>query len=92
VSVVVVVVTFGFARGVWVSNLHNGLLALAFSAVGAYVLVQRPAHRVGVLFMVTGLVESVVFLGRQVAHASSGGSDRFGGRGWASGPWSSPSP
>lgn len=38
VSAVVVLVVLGFARGVWVGNLHNGLLALSFTLVGAYVL------------------------------------------------------
>ena len=77
VSIVVVLVTFGFSRGFWISNLHNGLLALAFAAVGSYVLVQRPGHREGVLFMATGLLEAVTFLGRQVGHSSSGESDRW---------------
>ncbi len=79
-SVAVVMVTFGSARGWWISNLHNGLLALAFSAVGAYVLLQRPGHREGVLFMGAGLVESVMFLGRQVALSSelpAGSVDRW---------------
>jgi len=40
-SVVVVLVTIGFARGFWLSNLHNGLLALTFAGVGFYVLFQR---------------------------------------------------
>lgn len=75
VSVVVVLVTFGFSRGFWVSNLHNGLLALAFAAVGAYVLFQRPGHREGVLFIATALVESVVFLGRQVGRSATGAVD-----------------
>ena len=70
-SGVVVLVTFGFARGFWLSNLHNGLLALSFAGVGAYVLSQRPGHREGMLFMATGLVEAVTFFGRQVGHSSS---------------------
>lgn len=77
VSVVTVLVTFGISRGWWISNLHNGLLALAFAAVGAYVLFQRPGHREGVLFMATALVESVLFLGRQVGHSSMGAIDRW---------------
>lgn len=76
-SVVVVLVTFGFSRGFWISNLHNGLLALAFAAVGAYVFFQRPGHRVGVLFMATALVESVTFFGRQVGRSSTGVVDRW---------------
>jgi hypothetical protein len=33
-SGVVALVAFGQARGLWLSNLHNGLLALAFTFVG----------------------------------------------------------
>jgi DNA-binding CsgD family transcriptional regulator len=71
VSAVVVLVTFGFAQGFWISNLHNGLLALAFAGVGAYVLLERPGNREGTLFMATGVVEAVIFLGRQTGHSSS---------------------
>ncbi|MCF6378039.1 LuxR C-terminal-related transcriptional regulator [Nocardioides KLBMP 9356] len=69
VSGVVLLVTWGLARGVWVSNLHNGLLALAFALVGAYVLLQRRAHRLGALFLGVGAVQAVLFWGRQVGHA-----------------------
>src|SRR4051794_6960263 len=41
---VVVLIALGVGRGVWVSNLHNGLLALSFTAVGAYVSTQRPRN------------------------------------------------
>lgn len=75
VSVVLVLVALGLGRGLWVENLHNGLLALAFTGVGAYVLFQRPGHREGVLFMAAGVVEAVMFYGRQVGHTpASGGS------------------
>jgi DNA-binding CsgD family transcriptional regulator len=78
-SVIVVLVTVGLARGFWLSNLHNGLLALAFTGVGTYVLFQRPGHRAGVLFMATGVVEAVMFFGRQAAHfPTSEGSDWLG--------------
>src|SRR6478735_6265098 len=49
VSAAVVLVAFGFGRGLWLSNLHNGILALAFTCVGAYVAVQRPGHREAML-------------------------------------------
>jgi DNA-binding NarL/FixJ family response regulator len=65
VSGVVVAVAAGCAQGLWPANLHNGLLALAFALVGAYVLAQRPGHREGVLFMAVGVVEAVLFVGRQ---------------------------
>jgi DNA-binding CsgD family transcriptional regulator len=71
VSLVVVLVTVGFAQGFWISNLHNGLLAVSFAGVGAYVLLERPGNREGALFMATGVVEAVVFLGRQTGHSSS---------------------
>jgi hypothetical protein len=69
VSGVVVLVAFGQARGLWLSNLHNGLLAVAFTFVGAYVLYQRPGHREGRLFLATGVVEAVLFFGRQIGHS-----------------------
>jgi hypothetical protein len=74
---VVVLVAFGFARGVWASNLHNGLLALAFGAVGAYLSTHRPRHRLGRLFVATGAVEAVLFFGRQVGHAPTSSADRW---------------
>ena len=72
-SSAVVLVALGLGRGVWVENLHNGLLALAFTGVGAYVLFQRPGHREGVLLMATGVVEAVMFYGRQVGHTPTDG-------------------
>lgn len=71
VAAVVALVVVGLAQGVWVSNLHNGLLAVAFSAVGAYVAIECPGHTLGRLCLATGVVEAVVFLGRQMGHAAS---------------------
>jgi DNA-binding CsgD family transcriptional regulator len=79
VSGVVVLVAVGQARGLWLSNLHNGLLAVTFALVGAYVVFQRPGHREGVLFLMTGVVESVMFLGRQVGHAPTADGSRWWG-------------
>jgi DNA-binding NarL/FixJ family response regulator len=79
VSGVVVLVCFGLARGLWLSNLHNGLLGLAFTFVGAYVLFQRPGHREGRLFLLTGTVEALVFFGRQVGHAPTSELSRWWG-------------
>lgn len=76
-SVVVVLVTIGFARGFWLSNLHNGLLALTFAGVGFYVLFQRAGHRVGMLFIATGVVEAVTFFGRQVGHSPTLDASRW---------------
>jgi DNA-binding NarL/FixJ family response regulator len=74
VSGVVVLVVWGLARGIWLSNLHNGVLALAFTFVGAYVLFQRPGHREGRLFLAAGTAEAVLFLGRQVGRSPGGES------------------
>jgi DNA-binding NarL/FixJ family response regulator len=78
-SGVVALVVFGQARGLWLTNLHNGLLALAFAFVGAYVLFQRPGHREGVLFLVTGVVEALLFFGRQIGHSPTSAADRWWG-------------
>lgn len=79
VSAVVVLVTAGLAQGAWLANLHNGLLGLAFTFVGAYVLFQRPRHREGALFLATGLIESLMFLGRQIGHSSTSIAGRWWG-------------
>lgn len=76
---VVVAVTLGLARGVWLSNLHNGLLALAFTGVGAYVVFQRPANRMGSLFLATGVVEAIMFFGRQVGHSPDSAASAWWG-------------
>lgn len=77
---------FGQARGLWRSNLHNGLLA--FAVVGAYVLFQRLGHREGVIFLVTGVVEALLFFGRQLGHSPTSAADRWWG--WVgAGRWSS---
>lgn len=73
-SGVVIAVVLGLARGVWVSNLHNGVLGLAFTAVGAWLLRERPGQRLGRLFLATGVVEALMFYGRQVGHAPTGAS------------------
>jgi DNA-binding CsgD family transcriptional regulator len=78
-SAVVVLVSFGLARGLWLPNLHNGLLALGFAGVGAYVLFQRQGHREGRLLLATGVVEAVLFLGRQIGHAPGVAGSRWWG-------------
>ena len=70
-SLVLVLVTAGAAQGWWLANVHNGLLALAFTGVGTYVLHQRPGHVEGRLMLATGVVEAVMFAGRQVGHAGT---------------------
>ena len=76
-SVVVVLAVVGFSRGVWLPNLHNGLLAVAFAVVGSYILYQRPGHREGGLFLATGVVEGVMFLGRQIGHSPADPIDNW---------------
>lgn len=73
VGVALACVAAGLSRGLWLSNLHNALLGVAFTAVGAYVLVQRPGHTEGRLFLATGVVEAMMFLGRQIGHSPGGG-------------------
>jgi len=67
-AVVVVLTVWGLALGLWLENLHNALLAVTFSFVGAYVLFERPRHREGLLFIATGAVHAAMFLGRQIGH------------------------
>ncbi|GAA3514514.1 hypothetical protein GCM10022234_06720 [Aeromicrobium panaciterrae] len=76
---VVAFVAVGFSRGLWLANLHNGLLAFAFSFVGAIVLFSRPSQREGLLFLATGTLEAVMFVGRQIGHESSAHADRWWG-------------
>lgn len=60
-----VLVAGGLALGPHVGNLHNGLIALSFTAVGLYVVARRPGHREGWLFVATGVAHAVMFAGRQ---------------------------
>ncbi len=78
-SAVVVMTVAGWARGLESTNLHNGLLALAFTGVGAYIGFQRPGHREGLLFLATGTLEAVIFVGRQVGLTSSSPADAWWG-------------
>ncbi len=59
-------VVVGVALGSPGDNLHNGLLAVSFALVGEVVLRHRPGQREARLFLVAGLAEAIVFLGRQV--------------------------
>lgn len=60
-----VLVVAGFSLGFHLSNLHNGLIAAAFEAVGVFVVSRRPGNREGWLFIATGLAHAVMFFGRQ---------------------------
>lgn len=76
---VVVTVAAGHSKGLWIDNLHNGLLAPSFAFVGAYVLHQRPRNRCGWVFLATGVVEAVMFLGRQISHDAAPGTSPWWG-------------
>ena len=65
--VVGVLVGYGLWAGFYLDNLHNGLLALTFTAVGLYVVRMRPGHRVGRLFAAVGVLQAGLFFGRQYA-------------------------
>lgn len=53
-SATTALVVVGTLLGIQVDNLHNGLLALSFAAVGAFVLRRRPAQREAQLFLAAG--------------------------------------
>lgn len=78
-GIVVSLVSTGLARGLWLANLHNGLLALTFGGVAAWTLLLRPRHREALLFGAAGVLEGVLFLGRQVAHHGAGEADTWWG-------------
>jgi DNA-binding CsgD family transcriptional regulator len=69
---VVALVSTGLAHGLWLANFHNALLALAFGAVAAWTLLVRPGQREALFFAAVGVLEGVLFLGRQVAHQPGG--------------------
>ncbi|MGV9340059.1 sensor histidine kinase [Streptomyces sp. NPDC003688] len=60
-----VLVVAGFGLGLYPANLHNGLIAASFAAVGVFVLRRRPGNREGRLFIAVGLAHAVMFFGRQ---------------------------
>lgn len=76
---VVGLVGAGLARGFWSDNLHNGLLAFAFTLVGVAVLLQRPGQREARLFLLVGALQALLFFGRQVGHfPTAAGADWWG--------------
>lgn len=79
VSVLSVLVALGATRGLWTSNLHNGVFAVTFGLVGALLLSRRPGHRVAWLFVVNALLSSVIFWGRQVGLSSTGADAAWAG-------------
>lgn len=71
-STACVLVAVGFTRGIWWSNIHNGILGVTLSLVGAWFAAERPRSREGDLFLAAGLVEAVMFAGRQIGHTATG--------------------
>jgi signal transduction histidine kinase len=55
----------GLALGPHLANLHNGLIAVSFTAVGLFVLRRRPGHREGRLFVAVGAAHAVMFAARE---------------------------
>jgi signal transduction histidine kinase len=66
-AVTAMLVGGGFTLGLHVGNLHNGLIAASFTAVGLYVVRRRPGNREGWLFVATGVAHAIMFAGRQYA-------------------------
>lgn len=71
----------GFSLGAYLSNLHNGLIAATFTAVGVFVVRRRPGNREGWLFVATGMAHALMFFGRQYGLASGEG-DALPGATW----------
>ncbi len=78
-----VLVVGGFSLGFHLANLHNGLIAAAFTAVGLFVLRLRPGNREGWLFIATGVAHAVMFFGRQYGlHAVGHDRTHLPGASW----------
>jgi hypothetical protein len=77
-----VLVAGGFSLGLRLGNLHNGLIAATFTAVGVFVVIRRRGNREGWLFIATGLAHAVMFFGRQYGLYASDGRDALPGAEW----------
>jgi hypothetical protein len=64
-AAIAALVAGGFALGFHLGNLHNGLIAVSFTAVGLYVISRRPGNREGRLFVGVGAAHAVMFAARQ---------------------------
>lgn len=81
--VVAALVAGGFALGVQLGNVHNGLLGASFTAVGVFVTLRRPGNRMARLFMAFGFAEAIIFFGRQYgAYASAHPGNHLPGALW----------
>jgi signal transduction histidine kinase len=58
-------VAYGATLDFHLGNLHNALLALTFAGVGSYVLLARPGQRLGQLFVGLGVLDALMYFGRQ---------------------------
>ncbi len=72
----------GFSLGLRLANLHNGLIAATFTAVGVFVVIRRRGNREGWLLIATGLAHAVMFFGRQYGLYASDGRDALPGAEW----------
>ncbi|MEO7556198.1 MAG: histidine kinase, partial [Acidimicrobiales bacterium] len=62
---VATLVASGAALGIHEQNVHNGLIATAFTVVGIFVLRQRPGNREARLFVAVGVAHAALFVCRQ---------------------------
>ncbi|MGH9214772.1 MAG: hypothetical protein ACRDZS_00815 [Acidimicrobiales bacterium] len=62
---VAALVSSGVALGIHAQNVHNGLIAAAFTAVGIFVIRRQPDNREARLFVATGVAHAVLFFCRQ---------------------------
>jgi signal transduction histidine kinase len=67
-----VLVATGFGLGLYLPNLHNGILAPSFTAVGLLVVAKRRDNREGWLFVATGLAQALIFTARQYGFFATG--------------------
>ena len=63
--VVATLIGCGWYLGLYLENVHNGLIGGSFTAVGLYVVRLRPRHPEGWLFTATGVLHAVMLFGRQ---------------------------
>ena len=72
----------GFGLGAHLANLHNGLIAVTFTAVGVLVVGRGPGHREGWLFVATGVAHAVMFFCRQYGLATFQGDEPLPAARW----------
>lgn len=85
-------VAAGSGLGLYPQNLHNGMIAASFTAVGAFVAHRHPDHREARLFLATGAAEAVIFSARQYGLHSATRGDRLPWAEWVTwlGVWPLP--